>query len=102
MYRDLNTTHDLVIEWAINRGIIHNGNTLTQSIKTLEEVHELINAIDKKDSKEIIDAYGDIFVTIVIGSYLNGTPLSQCASVAYDVIKVRKGYLNENGEFVKD
>jgi len=75
---------------------------MTQGIKTLEEVQELLRAIDRKDEVEIIDAYGDIFVTIVIGAYLNGTSLSSCAEQAYNVIKDRTGTLLPNGDFVKD
>jgi len=91
-----------IIEWAKARKIIPNSNAMTQGIKTLEEVHELLRAIDRNDDIEIIDAYGDIFVTIVIGAYLNGTTLSTCAEQAYFVIKDRTGTLLPNGDFVKD
>ena len=99
---DLDTITELIIQWAKARGIIPNGNTLTQAIKTLEEVHELIRAIDRKDRSEIVDAYGDTFVTLVIGAYLNDTPLSDCALSAYKVIEHRTGFLNEQGDFIRD
>ena len=91
-----------IIEWAKARGIIPNGNTITQAIKTLEEVQELLRAIDRNDKLEISDAYGDIFVTIVIGAYLNGGSITLYANDAYNVIKDRTGTLLPNGDFVKD
>ena len=92
----------LIIEWAKARDIIPNSNIMTQGIKTLEEVQELLRAIDRKDKAEIQDAYGDIFVTIVIGAYLNGGSLAIYAEQAYNVIKDRTGTLLPNGDFVKD
>ena len=100
--KSIDTTHEEIIHWAKERKIIPNGNIMTQAIKTLEEVHELIRAIDRKDQDEIVDAYGDIFVTIVNGAYLNGTPLFECAEKAYKVIEHRTGTLLPNGDFVKD
>lgn len=99
---NLDKSASKIIEWAKARGIIPNGNTMTQGIKTLEEVQELLRAIDRDDKEEIIDAYGDIFVTIVIGAELNNTPLCSCADKAYSVIKDRTGTLLPNGDFVKD
>ena len=98
----LDQTAEVIIEWAVYRGIIPNGNTMTQAIKTLEEVQELLYAIDTKDLNEIVDAYGDIFITIVIGAYLNGTQLDYCAEKAYRVIENRKGFLTPQGEFIKE
>jgi len=98
----LNTLARLIIEWAKERRIIPNGNPLTQAIKSLEEVHELIRAIDRKDRLEIIDAYGDTFVTLVIGAYLNDSPLEDCVASAYATIKDRTGTLNSNGDFIRD
>lgn len=95
VYRD-------IVQWAKDRKIIPNGNPMTQAIKTLEEVHELIRAIDRKDPDEITDAYGDIFVTIVNGAYLHGVQLPDCAHKAFKVIEHRTGTLNEQGDFIKD
>ena len=99
---NLDEIHDKIVEWSKDRKIIPNGNCMTQAIKTLEEVHELIRAIDRKDEAEITDAYGDIFVTIVNGAQLHGIDLSECALKAYKVIEHRTGTLLPNGDFVKD
>ena len=98
----LDTTYSNIIKWAKDRKIIPNGNCMTQAIKTLEEVHELIRAIDRDDKDEITDAYGDILVTIANGAYLHGTELPECAYKAYKVIEHRTGTLLSNGDFVKD
>ena len=98
----LDDTYNKIVTWAKDRQIIPNGNCMTQAIKTLEEVHELIRAIDRDDKDEITDAYGDILVTIANGAYLHGTELPECAYKAYKVIEHRTGTLLPNGDFVKD
>ena len=99
---DLNLLTQKIVDWAKARKIIPNGNTMTQAIKTLEEVHELIRAIDRKDHAEITDAYGDIFVTIANGAYLHGVELPECVKKAYKVIEHRTGTLTKQGGFIKD
>lgn len=59
-----------IIEWAIDRGIDKKGTIEGQSIKTAEEIAELIKGISK-DNKELIkDSIGDVFVTLVVGNML--------------------------------
>jgi hypothetical protein len=36
-----------VIRWAEARGIVSNSNSMAQAIKTLEEVTELVDAINR-------------------------------------------------------
>jgi hypothetical protein len=91
-----------VIAWAAARRIIPNSNSLTQAIKTTEEVAELLKALNRRDTKEVIDAYGDILVTIIIGAELSGLNLIACLEASYDVIKDRKGTLGKDGLFYKD
>jgi len=50
----------------------------------------------------MVDAYGDILVTLIIGSRIAGFDLTNCLEVAYSAIKHRTGHLNEQGVFVKD
>lgn len=92
---------ELVIEWAKDKGILEKGNTLAQCNKTLEEVHELEVAIIDKNKDEIIDALGDILVTIIIQAEMNGLSLIDCLNSAYNVIKKRTGKM-VGGQFVKD
>ena len=91
-----------VIAWAAARKIIPNSNAMSQALKTAEEVVELLQALNKKDHKEVIDAYGDILVTLVIGAELYGVNLTFCLEAAYETIKDRKGTLGPDGIFYKD
>jgi NTP pyrophosphatase (non-canonical NTP hydrolase) len=91
-----------VIDWANARQIIPNSTPAAQATKTLEEVRELIDAIDQDNRAEMIDAYGDILVTLIIGSRIAGFDLTDCLGQAYNCIKDRTGYLNVEGVFVKN
>ena len=89
-------------QWGLDRGIIQNGLPLAQVSKTLEETAELVAALTTDNKEEVMDALGDIYVTLrmVAGTY--GVPLEKCIRMAYEEIKDRKGYLREDGVFVKD
>jgi phosphoribosyl-ATP pyrophosphohydrolase len=91
-----------VLRWAEARGIIPNSNPMTQAIKTLEEVQELLSALNRKNNDEIVDAYADILITLIVGADLHGTNLIACLEKGYDVIKDRTGYLRKDGIFIKD
>lgn len=91
----------LVNQWAEEKGIFSKATTIKQAHKTLEEVHELITAIEDNDKNEIIDAIGDIFVTIIIQSEMQGLDIRYCLESAYNVISKRTGKMI-NGQFVKD
>jgi phosphoribosyl-ATP pyrophosphohydrolase len=90
-----------VIAWAAARQIIPNSNAMSQALKTAEEVVELLQALNKKDSKEVIDAYGDVLVTLIISAELYGVNLVACLEAAYDEIKNRTGTLGPDGIFYK-
>lgn len=89
-------------QWGLDRGIIQNGLPLAQVSKTLEETAELVAALTVDNKEEVMDALGDIYVTLrmVAGTY--GVSLERCIALAYDEIKDRTGYLREDGVFVKD
>ena len=88
--------------WGYARGIIQNGKPLGQAKKTLEETNELIAAIALDDRKEVIDAIGDILVTLIMQCAIQKVTLTECLEHAYEQIKDRKGYLNADGIFVKE
>ena len=90
-----------VLEWADDKGIFEKGNSKAQHLKTIEEVKELGDALILNDRPEIIDALGDILVTIIIQSEMQGLNLEACLESAYNVISKRTGKM-ENGTFVKD
>lgn len=91
-----------VMRWAEDRGIYANGTALGQAKKTLEEAGELLAAVAANDRKEIEDAIGDVMVTLVNVAALVDMDVRQCFYKAYKVIEPRKGYMNKNGQFVKE
>jgi NTP pyrophosphatase (non-canonical NTP hydrolase) len=91
-----------VIRWGEARQIVQNSNPRAQAIKTLEEVGELMQAIADNDRNGMIDAYGDILVTLVMGCATADLDLVKCFAHAYEQIKDRKGYLSPEGIFVKE
>ncbi len=90
-----------VIRWGEARGIIQNSTSAAQVKKTQEEVQELVNAINAKDKYAIIDALGDVMVTLTMIAAIEDIPLVACYQAAYEEIKNRKGYLDANGLWVK-
>lgn len=91
----------LVIAWAAQKGILENGTPKAQAMKTWEETDELITAIENDNRAEVIDALGDILVTIIIQAEMQGLKLTECLESAYNVIAKRTGKMVD-GQFVKD
>lgn len=87
--------------WAHERGIYCSGDPKTQTLKLQEEVGELAKAIMKNDAAETLDAIGDCVVVLTNLAHLCGLSIEDCIVSAYDVIKNRKGKM-ENGTFVKE
>ena len=90
-----------VEEWAKNKGILEKATPMAQALKTLEETTELCTAINANDRTEIIDAMGDIMVTLIIQAKMQDITLEECLESAYNVISKRTGKM-VNGQFVKD
>tara|TARA_R110000868_G_scaffold173661_2_gene409956 strand:+ start:660 stop:1040 length:381 start_codon:yes stop_codon:yes gene_type:complete len=99
--RSYNELEALVIAWATQKGIFENGTYEAQALKTMEEVEELQEAIKNNDRDEVIDALGDILVTIIIQAEMHELNLVECLESAYNVISKRKGKMID-GQFVKD
>jgi NTP pyrophosphatase (non-canonical NTP hydrolase) len=91
-----------VMQWAAARGIYENGTALGQAKKTVEEANELLAAVTANDRAEIADAIGDVMVTLVNVGVLCDLDVRQCFYNAYKVIEPRKGYMNKDGQFVKE
>ena len=90
-----------VENWAMEKGILAKATPMAQALKTLEETTELCTAINVKDHEEIIDAMGDIMVTLIIQAKMQNISLEKCLESAYNVISQRTGRM-VNGQFVKD
>lgn len=97
---NLEKLEELTIKWSEDRGIIKNSNSLTQFAKLISEAGELADNIAK--GRNIEDDIGDCLVVLCNIAKMNNTNLTKCWNVAYNDIKDRKGYLNENGTFIKD
>jgi len=91
-----------VLRWAEARDIIKHSTPMAQAAKTIEEVGELVAALNSNDRDAARDAYGDILVTLLIGSDMLNLSLLECLEAAYDEIKDRRGKLNSAGVFVKE
>ena len=114
-----------VIQWAADRDILNGSNALKQLDKTSEELNELQRALGQwymldelvacdaitptsvvKQTQhevelEVMDAYGDVLVTLIIASKLDGIDIQDALASAWNTIKDRKGRLI-NGKFVKE
>ena len=99
--KNYNELESLVIAWAEQKGIFENGTYKALALKTLEEVQELQEAIENEDRDEVIDALGDILVTIIIQAEMHELSLVDCLESAYNVIAKRSGKMVD-GQFVKD
>lgn len=91
-----------VVRWGEARGIVQNSTSAAQVKKTQEEVQELVDAIAANDKAGIIDAIGDVMVTLTMIAAIEDVPLVACYQAAYNQIKNRKGYLDANGLWIKD
>jgi len=90
-----------VLQWGRDRGIVQHGKPMSQALKTLEEVNELLVGINKNSPAEIRDALGDVWVTLVMCAATMDINLTDCFYEAYDQIKDRTGFLTPEGVFVK-
>ena len=90
-----------VEDWAEDKGIFSKATPMAQALKTLEETTELCTAINSNDKAEIVDAMGDIMVTLIIQARMQNISLEECLESAYHVISKRTGKM-VNGQFVKD
>jgi len=90
-----------VLRWGEARGIVKNGKAISQAIKTLEEVTELFDAINRKNLGDAKDAVGDVVVTLIMVCAILDINLVECLQGAYEQIKDRKGYLTPEGTFIK-
>lgn len=88
-----------IVEWSYDRGILTNGNSITQCLKLMSELGELADNLAKGNDTR--DDIGDCFVVLTNIARLEGYTLTQCANHAYKDIKDRKGFLNANGNFIK-
>lgn len=90
-----------VLNWAANKGILRQSDPKSQLLKTISEIGELADAVNKDDPDEFTDAVGDVLVTLIILCELKGYDPISCLEGAYNEISGRTGQMI-NGVFIKD
>ena len=98
----MNEVTQKISAWHKARKITINGNSNTQTIKLGEEFGELCSGIVRGNKDLIKDSIGDMFVVLVAIAELEGMTLTECVKDAYAEIKDRRGFLNEDGVFIKE
>jgi NTP pyrophosphatase (non-canonical NTP hydrolase) len=91
-----------IIQWSEARKIIPNSTPMAQLCKLEEEVNELRDALFESNREESIDAIGDCTVVLINICALLDVNLTDCLAHAFEQIKNRKGYMNEQGLFIKE
>jgi NTP pyrophosphatase (non-canonical NTP hydrolase) len=89
-----------IIVWAQERELLAPDNARNQFIKTVEEVGELASALLRNDHNSIIDAIGDVEVTLTILKEQLGLEQDVPLALAYNEIKDRVGSTS-GGTFIK-
>lgn len=90
-----------VILWARGRNLIKGSDPKSQLLKTMAELGELADGINKQREAEIADGIGDVIVTLIIIAEMYGMSLPGCLELAYDEIKDRRGRMVD-GVFIKE
>jgi NTP pyrophosphatase (non-canonical NTP hydrolase) len=90
-----------VINWADNKGLLKRENSFKQFIKTVEEMGEVANALNKDNKEALIDGIGDVVVTLIILAKQNNLDIEDCLEHAWNEIKDRTGK-TVNGVFIKN
>lgn len=99
-FRDL---QKLVLEWALDRGILQFGTLKGQGEKLVEEAHETLElGILAENDDEITDGIGDTMVMCIIICAMKGIDPLDCLAWSWGVIKDRKGKMGEDGKFHKE
>lgn len=88
------------LTWSSDRGILQNSTASQQFLKLVSEMGELADNLAK--GKDVRDDIGDCLVVLTNIAHMTGTNLTECFDTAWNDIKDRGGYLNENGVFIKD
>ena len=87
-------------QWVIDRNL-HTADPRIQMCKTVEEIGELANSLNKNNLEGAKDGIGDTVVTLICISQQLGLDFIGCLETAYNEIKDRKGRM-VNGVFVKE
>lgn len=97
---DINDLTVRIYNWFDDKGL---HDPVMQFAKLNEEVGEMAHELTRgrKDSEEMKDSLGDVFVTLVGMAHHLDLDLSECINMAYQEIRYRKGKVID-GSFVKE
>lgn len=95
------TQYHRVVGWGLRTGILQAADLKTQTLKFASEAGELCDAVAKMDDDAIIDAIGDVLVTMIMVCEIGKYDMVGCLLTAAGVIEKRKGKM-VNGTFIKD
>ena len=70
--------------------------------KNAESLEHLLNKLEADLLHKLVDDYGDIFVTIVMGAEIEGIDVRSSIAAAYNEIKDRRGEMRADGKFHKE
>lgn len=98
----LDALNEKIVQWGHERQIIENSTAQAQFLKCVSEVGELADALAKHEHGEMIDAIGDVYVTLCMVAECAGVDIPYCVQSSWEVIKDRKGHLTPEGVFVKE
>ena len=90
-----------VIQWAVNKDLLSEGNASKQLLKTVSELGELADAFIKSDDNEVEKELGDVLVCLIVFANQLGIDPMDCLDRAYVKISKRTGS-TVNGVFIKD
>lgn len=69
---------------------------------TMNAVGDLLNKIEADLLHKLVDDYGDVFVTLVMGAEIEGIDIRASIAAAYAEIKDRRGEMRADGKFHKE
>ena len=97
---DINELTIKIYDWFDEKGL---SDPVMQFAKLNEEVGEMAHELTRgnRQTKEMKDSLGDVFVTLVGMAHHLGLDLGECIDMAYGEIRDRKGKVID-GSFVKE
>jgi NTP pyrophosphatase (non-canonical NTP hydrolase) len=102
MAADFETLQANVIQWALDRGIVHHSTPRAQLLKMFSEAGEIADGEAKGRLDDIEDGVGDVLVCLIIYCHFYGLTVPKCLNAAWHEIKDRKGHMVEGGVFIKE
>lgn len=100
-FENMAVTTIKIKKWGEDRNL-HQSDPSKQLLKLGEEYGELCKAIIKgRKLSAAKDAIGDMYVVLTNLAEQLGTSIEECAEIAYEEIKYRKGKMVD-GVFVKE